>query len=209
MFIRSFLARQLGYPSGIFGLLLMKLLNQGNATMNDFTFQQLNLQSEDRVLEIGFGGGYLLQKIIDSQIPSHIAGIDPQVDVIDMGKKKFKRVIDQGNLDLQQASGENLPYEDNTLSKVCTVNTVYFWSNSQAVLKECDRVLQPKGKLIVCYNSPEFLEQTKLIQHGFIAYQPKDLESLMTDAGFIDVGTVTADAGKGKRVFYCTQAIAR
>jgi hypothetical protein len=31
MIIRRFLAKQLGHPSGIFGRLLMKLLNKGNA----------------------------------------------------------------------------------------------------------------------------------------------------------------------------------
>ena len=70
MIIRRFLAKKLGHPSGIFGRLLMKLLNKGNAGMNDFTFQQLDLLSGDAVLEIGFGGGYLLEKIIQSQLPS-------------------------------------------------------------------------------------------------------------------------------------------
>ncbi len=206
--IRAFLAKQLGYPSGIFGRLLMKLLNKGNADMNDFTFQQLDLQSGDAVLEIGFGGGYLLEKIIDSKIPSHIAGIDPQVDVITMGNQKFKTVIAKKALELQQASGESLPYGENTFTKICTVNTLYFWSNPQGVLEECCRVLQPQGKLIVCYNSPEFLEQTKLTQHGFTAYQPAELESLMASSGFFDVGTVKADAGTSNGIFYCASGLA-
>lgn len=206
--IRAFLAKQLGYPSGIFGRLLMKLLNKGNANMNDFTFQQLELQPGDAVLEIGFGGGYLLEKIIDSQIPSPIAGIDPQMDVVKMGNKKFSQAISEGTLELQQASGENLPYEDNTFTKICTVNTLYFWSNPQAVLKESHRLLQPQGKLIVCYNSPEFLEQAKLTHYGFTAYQPAELESLLVNAGFVDVATATADGGMGNGVFYCTCAIA-
>ena len=202
--IRAFLAKQLGYPSGIFGRLLMKLLNKGNADMNDFTFQQLDLQSRDVVLEIGFGGGYLLAKMIDSQIPERIVGIDPQLDVIKIGKKKFKTAISQGDIELQQASGESLPYGENTFTKICTVNTLYFWSDPQRFLEECDRVLQPQGKLIICYNSPEFLEQSKLTQHGFTAYQPEDLESLMGNAGFVDVSTVTADGGTGNGIFYGT-----
>ncbi len=202
--IRGFLAKQLGYPSGIFGRLLMKLLNKGNASMNDFTFQQLDLQGEDAVLEIGFGGGYLLEKIINSQIPSRIVGIDPQVDVINMGKKKFQQAIAQEDLELQQASGESLPYDNDTFNKICTVNTIYFWSNPQQVLVECHRVLQSPGKLIVCYNSAEFLEQAKLTQHGFTAYQPEELESLMANSGFVDVSTVTADGGTGNGIFNCT-----
>ena len=212
--IRAFLAKQLGYPSGIFGRLLMKLLNKGNADMNDFTFQQLDLQSGDAVLEIGFGGGYLLEKMIDSQIPSRIVGIDPQLDVIKMGNKKFEKAmsstsfaIAQRDLELQQASGESLPYGENTFTKICTVNTVYFWSNPQKVLAECDRILQPQGKLIICYNSPEFLEQTKLTQYGFTAYQPAELESLMVNAGLVDVSTVKADGGTSNGIFYCTSGL--
>ena len=205
--IRAFLAKQLGYPSGFFGRLIMKLLNKGNAAMNDFTFQQLDLQSEDTVLEIGFGGGYLLEKIINSNIPNHIAGIDPQLDVIKMGQKKFQQAINQGDLELKRASGESLPYEDNTFTKICTVNTVYFWSVPQTVLKEFHRVLQPRGKLIICYNSPEFLEQAKLTQHGFTAYQPEELESLLINHGFVNVSTVMADGGVGNGVFYCTSGL--
>ena len=126
-----------------------------------------------------------------------------------MGKQKFDTAIAQKNLKLQQASGENLPYDSNTFTKACTVNTVYFWSDPQAVLAECDRVLQPQGKLIICYNSPEFLAQIKLTQHGFTAYQPQALETLMTDAGFVDVNTVTADGGKSNRISYSTSGLVR
>lgn len=202
--IRTFLAKQLGYPSGIFGRLLIKLLNKGNATMNDFTFQQLDLQSGDAVLEIGFGGGYLFEKIIDSQIPGRIAGIDPQLDVIKMGNKKFSQAITQGGLELQQANGESLPYGENTFNKICTVNTVYFWSNPQTILAECARVLQPPGKLVICYNSPAFLEQAKLTNHGFKTYEPEALERLMGSSGFIDISTISANGGTSNGLFYCT-----
>ena len=207
--IRAFLAKQLGHPSGIFGRLLMRLLNKGNATMNDFAFQQLDLKPNDNVLEIGFGGGYLLEQIIASQIPSRIAGIDPQLDVIDMGQKKFAPAVARGYLELKQASGESLPWDENTFNKICTVNTVYFWSDTQAVLAQCRRLLIPRGKLVVCYNSPQLLERTKLIEHGFTAYRPQDLESLMIDAGFNDVTTLTADGGTGNGMFYCTSGFAR
>lgn len=204
MVIRSFLAKQLGSPSGIFGRLLMKLLNRGNAKMNDVTFEQLNLQSEDSVLEIGFGGGYLLNKIAVSQIPNFIAGIDPQIDVLQMGNNKFKRPIERGYVELKQASGESLPYGEGTFNKICTVNTIYFWSEPQSVLNECSRVLQPKGKLVICYNSTAFLEQNKLTQHGFKTYEPEELESLMQNSGFTSILTISTNSGVSNGLFYCT-----
>ncbi len=202
--MRSFLAKQLGYPSGIFGRLVMKLLNRSNARMNDVTFEQLDLQSGDSVLEIGFGGGYLLKKIATSQISKCIAGIDPQVDVLQMGNKKFKQQIAEGYIELKQAGGANLPYEDRTFHKICTVNTIYFWPDPKSVLDECHRVLQPNGKLVICYNSPGFLEQTKLTQHGFKTYEPEELELLMQDSGLTKISTISAEGATGKGLFYCS-----
>ena len=202
-FIRSFLAKQLAHPSGVFGRFLMRFLNRENATMNDLTIEQLHLQQGDYLLEIGFGGGYLLDKVAASQIPYCIAGIDPSVDVVQIAKQKFKRQIEQGYIELKQASAESLPYGDRFFNKICTVNTIYFWSNPRSVLDECHRVLKPHGQLVICYNSPAFLAQTKLTQHGFIAYEVKELESLMQNSGFTDIFSISSQSIENG-LFYCT-----
>ena len=207
MFIRSFLAKQLGSPTGIFGRLVMRLLNRDNAIMNDFALEQIALQPGERVLEIGFGGGYLIDRMATSKIPSFIAGVDPAIDVIQMGSKKFRSHIEQGYIELKQARGESVPYSGNSFNKICTVNTIYFWSNPQLVLAECDRLLKPQGKLVICYNSPAFLAQTKLIQYGFTAYEPQELESLMANAGLINISTISADGGTSNGIFYCTSGL--
>ena len=204
MVIRSFLAKQLGYPSGFFGRLVMKLLNKSNAEMNDITFTKLNIQPGDFILEIGFGGGYLLDKIATSQIPSLIAAIDPTIDVIKMGNKKFKHQIKQKYLELKQATAESLHDNNRYFDKICTVNTIYFWSDPKLVLDECNRVLKLNGKLVICYNSPVFLEKTKLTQPGFKTYEPENLELLMQSSGFTDISTISADGGTSNEVFYCT-----
>lgn len=60
MSIAKFLARELGNPSTIMGrLYLAPMWNRRNAALNNTAFEHLELQSHDRVLEIGFGGGYL------------------------------------------------------------------------------------------------------------------------------------------------------
>ena len=204
MVIRSFLAKQLGYPSGFLGQLVMKLLNKSNAPMNDVTFTQLNMQPGDFILEIGFGGGYLLDKIVTSQVPSLIAGIDPKIDVIKMANKKFKPQIAEKYIHIKQASAESLPYNDRYFNKICTVNTIYFWSDPKLVLHECNRVLKLNGKLVICYNSPAFLEKSKLTQYGFKTYEPQNLELLMQSSGFTDISTISADGGTSNELFYCT-----
>lgn len=71
-------------------------------------------------------------------------------------------------------------------------------------MKECDRVLKLNGKLIICYNSRDFIEQTKLTQHGFKTYEPDELKLLLHDCGFVNVSTVSANGGAANAKFYCT-----
>ena len=206
MVIKSFLAKQLGNPSGIFGRFLMKLLNRENAEMNDLALEQLNLQPEDYVLEIGFGGGYLMDKIAATQIPSCIVGIDPSIDSLQVGKKKFNEQITQGYIEVKQASAESLPCCHRYFNKVCTVNTIYFWSDAKSVLQECYRVLKQGGKLVICYNSKAFLEQTELTKYGFTAYEVEDVELLMQDSGFTEIATTSAHSA-GNGLFHCTSGM--
>ena len=207
--IRSFIARQLGYPSGFFGRLVMRLLNRSNAVMNDVVVTQLSLQPQDELLEIGFGGGYLLAKIIASEIPKLVVGIDPQVDVIRLGQRKFKFALERGIVKLEQACGENIPYGDRSFDKICTVNTIYFWTDPIRVLSECYRTLKPNSKLVICYNSAAFIERQKLTQHGFKTYSPAKLERLMEDTGFVELNTISAEGGTGNDLFYCTVGTAQ
>lgn len=67
--IAKLMARQLGHPSGLVGrLILGPLWNRRNAALNDVAFDHLALRPHDRVLEVGFGGGYLIGRIVGGGI---------------------------------------------------------------------------------------------------------------------------------------------
>jgi len=62
--ISRIIASQLGKPSGIFANFAGLIWNRRNATLNNTVFDLLALRPTDRVLEIGFGGGYLLNRMM-------------------------------------------------------------------------------------------------------------------------------------------------
>ncbi|NJO21314.1 MAG: class I SAM-dependent methyltransferase, partial [Spirulinaceae cyanobacterium RM2_2_10] len=100
-------------------------------------------------------------------------------------------------------SAEAIPGADHQFAAVVTVNTLYFWSDADRVLRECARVLQPGGRLAIAYASRAFLEQRQMTEHGFTAYDPPDLEHRLQTLGFTAVQTVTGEsAGNGQ--FFCT-----
>ena len=63
----NLLTKQLGSPSEVLGqLVFAPLWNRRNVALNDVTLRHLNLQSSDHVLEVGFGRGYLLGKMLSA-----------------------------------------------------------------------------------------------------------------------------------------------
>jgi len=108
------------------GAVIRLLMNRHNALMNAFAVRQLKLEPSDRVLEIGFGGGGALPSLMDAA--AFIAGVDRSDDVIGWAKRRFSRQIRTGRADFRQGDVESLPFNTAAFDKVCTVNTVYFWS---------------------------------------------------------------------------------
>jgi len=57
MSLLQFMAGQARKPSGFIGSVLGRMLNKFSADMNRHSVALMELVPEDRVLEVGFGGG--------------------------------------------------------------------------------------------------------------------------------------------------------
>ena len=69
MAISKHLENQLGNPTGIFSTLAAWMWNRRNAALNDTVLELLALEPTDRVLDIDFGGGYLLDRMAKREDP--------------------------------------------------------------------------------------------------------------------------------------------
>lgn len=197
------MAKQLGHPSGIWGRLLLRLLNRENAGMHQLAFEQLAIRQGDLILEIGFGGGSLLARILETGLPEKVVGIDYAEDALKITQQKLRRYMRSGQLTLQQGNASNLPFPDQHFDHICTVNTLYFLPDAQAVFRECYRVLMPEGTVVICYNTKALLEAQGLIQQGFKGYEVEAVENLLDQIGFQSIQTIS---GKdfSNRQYYCT-----
>jgi ubiquinone/menaquinone biosynthesis C-methylase UbiE len=115
-------------------------------------------------------------------------------------------MINQGNVELHLADAVTLPFSDRHFNRICTVNTLYFWSDVPQVLIECSRVLILSGKLVIGYTSKTYLEQQKLSQYGFAAYEVAEVEKMMRAAGFTDIKTALGSSDRHQE-FFCTSGI--
>jgi SAM-dependent methyltransferase len=98
----QFVARQLGHPSGLIGRwLLGPLWNRRNRPLNDVSLAQLALRVDDRVLEVGFGGGYLLRRMSAVVTDGFISGVDISATLVEQGQARYRALIQAGRMDLK------------------------------------------------------------------------------------------------------------
>lgn len=206
--IQSFFSRQLARPSGLFGrLFTARWLEKANAGMNALTLECLALTPEDRLLEIGFGSGYLLERVLAAQSCAGVAGLDVSREMVDRAKRRFRRDIKAGGAVIRQGDIEAMPFADGEFTALCSVNTLYFWPDPARALAECSRVLQPGARLALCFNAKHELEQWPGHVHGFRLYDLGEVQRLIAAAGFTEIATRTGqDAAQGE--FYCVTAVA-
>ncbi len=174
--------------------------------MNQLTLAQLEIEPGDRILEVGFGGGDLLTRILITNKPKLVAGIDRSPEMFRRASRLLKNHIRDEKLDLRCADVESLPFPTSAFTKVCSVNTLYFWPSPARALDECRRVLQPQGRLLICFNSKQDMEAWPIHQHGFRLYELDEVKELLGNAGFEKFDVVSGqDAHQG--LFYCISAM--
>lgn len=105
MFAKA-LSEQLGKPSWLTAWLAAEIWNRRNRVLNLATLQVLDLQPSDQVLEIGFGGGYLLSQILIQLQDGWLSGVDVSKSMVALGKRRFQREIQTRKVRLDCASAE-------------------------------------------------------------------------------------------------------
>jgi ubiquinone/menaquinone biosynthesis C-methylase UbiE len=185
---KKFLAAQLRQPSGLFGKIVMgDFLDRHNEKMNNFAVEMLDLKQTDRVLDIGFGGGVTIERMLKTIDTGKIYGVDFSREMVDKAKQKFKLAIESDKVSIEFADVRALPFEENTFDKVCTVNTIYFWDEPLASLQEIKRVMKDGGRLVVGIRSADKMKDLPVTQYNFRLYDPAGVRDLLLEAGFTDI----------------------
>ncbi|MCB0043188.1 MAG: methyltransferase domain-containing protein [Anaerolineae bacterium] len=190
MQLSQFLAGQLGNPSRLFGGLAGSVWNRRNAALNDTVLELLALQPADRVLDVGFGGGYLLDRMSRVVDDGWLAGVDISPAIVAAAQKRYRAKVNAGMLGLACAAADALPFPDEHFTKVCSVNSIFYWHDVEQGLREIARVLVKGGHLVLCFTSMASLEQKGFARHIDLV-EPTTLDEIMRAIGLRDIRTST------------------
>ncbi len=169
------------------------MLDRTARAMNRLTFEQLEISGRERVLEVGFGGGDLIEWML-AATEAEIVAVDISEAMLKRARRRFRKALGQKRLALLAGSAEALPLGDRSVDKACSVNSLYFWPNPTAAMAEFARVLRPGGRLVLCFQAPEAVRAWPGYVYGFRAYGADEVAALMQSAGFGPVRIATGEA---------------
>lgn len=178
-------ARQLANPNGLLGPFIGKLMNRYNAKMNAYALQQLEAAADDRILEIGFGGGVNLPSLLEDA--AFVAGVDRSPSVVRRANARFVQAVTEAKAVFREANVESLPFESASFNKACTVNTIYFWPSLEKGFAEIHRVLAPGGRLVVGFLPKEWMDRGGFPPDIFTSRSPDEVTTALGNAGFQQV----------------------
>ncbi|HEY0627039.1 MAG TPA: class I SAM-dependent methyltransferase [Allosphingosinicella sp.] len=182
--IQRYLAYQFARPRGLAGRWIFgSWLDRVNQGMNALALDLLRVQPVDRILEVGFGGGALFASILDRN-PAEAIGVDPSKQMVARGRRRFRGAIARGRAEISLGPVEKLPVESRLIDKACSLNTIYFWTDPEAGMRELARVIRPGGTLILGFEAPETLRAWPGHRYGFTVYEPAEVVRLAEEAGF-------------------------
>jgi len=184
------MAKHLGNPEGEIGKAVTANLNKTNAGAYSAAFQQLGAVSGDRIIEIGFGNGREIPRVLSLADGLTYFGLDISETMIADATAYNSERIQRGQVTLACGTSAKIPADANAFTKALALNTIYFWADPITDLKELRRVLQPGGRLVLGANAP-WSAVGPVFQHGFRHYEKPAIEDLLTRAGFTKIAIDT------------------
>jgi len=182
----TFTTRQFGNPSGLFGRFIGNGMAKRNIYDAQWTVSLLDIQPQQRVLEIGFGPGVSTQIVAEKASQGFVAGIDHSQTMIQAASQRNAKAIQTGRMELKQGEVGSLPYPDESFDIVLSLHSIYFWQNPVECLREIKRVLRPDGRLAITIQPKDKWVQN-VDDKVMTLYFGKDLASMFSEAGYRNV----------------------
>lgn len=180
----EFIAAQLRKPSGDFAANVGEKMNLVNEALYDLTAETMQLQNNERLLEIGFGTGAFFKKLYGHADNLKVSGIDFSEEMVGMAEANNGKAIDTGTLNIKWGKSEDIPFPNSTFDKVFCNMVIYFWDQPDKHLREVHRVLKPEGMFYTGIRSRESMLVFPFVEHGFNLYEAEQWKGMLAENGF-------------------------
>ena len=179
------LGTQLRHPSGVIGSLVGWFMAIANDEPNRLAIDALDLQRDDRVLEVGFGPGWGLRTISARTPDGQVFGVDLSDRMLRQAANMNQAAIARGQVVLSRGPFSPLPWIDSTFNKILLVNVAYFFDSNGEDIAEIYRVLRLGGRAAIYVTSRETMSKWPFSgPETHRIYDRNELLNLLESAGF-------------------------
>ena len=153
-----------------------------NRERNIWAVGLLDVQPHDRVLEIGFGPGIAIQELARHATSGFVVGIDHSDVMVRQATRRNAAAVRAGRVELRLGTAEDLPEFDAPFDGILAVNSLLFWDDPVARLKDLHHLLRPGGQIAIVYQ-PRGPDSTNEVA----ARTGEEIAAHFATAGFTDV----------------------
>ena len=154
-----------------------------NEEMRAEAIELLDIEPDDRVLDIGCGTGFATEGLLERV--EQVYGLDQSPHQLEKAYAKFGKR--DGPVSFHLGDAERLPFQDDTFDVVWSSGSIEYWPNPVDALRECRRVAKPGGQvLVVGPNYPNSSVFQRLADAIMLFYDESEADRMFRDAGFTE-----------------------
>ena len=172
-------------PSGWLGKLMYRK-PVGHYGFFRVAIEKLQLQPEDVFLEVGCGGGVLLDMVL--QTIQMACGIDHSPDMVELARQKNAQAMSRGRAGIVQGNVQALPWDEHCFTCAAGVEMLCFIEDPPLALGGLYRVLKPGGHLVFVTAAQPESALSKLLFAPWLRrlrfHAHDELASMLRGAGF-------------------------
>ncbi len=173
-------------PHGEGGVETIKNMNENHQPISEFAFKCVDVGTNDRILDIGCGGGVDIEKFL-KLTDNNVDGIDYSDVSVKESAKRNQKAIGDKRCRIIQADVSKMPIDDEVYDLVSAFETIYFWPDIENTFKEVLRIIKPGGQFMIAQgtdgNHPDDEKWLNSVE-GMTVYTASELEKYLLNAGF-------------------------
>jgi len=98
-------------PEGMEGAEMLERMNQSHYEVTGWALCYWEIQEDDRILDIGCGGGATLHRMAEKVTSGHVTGVDYSDVSVETSRRNNEKNISSGKMDVLEGSVEIFPLQ--------------------------------------------------------------------------------------------------
>ena len=191
----GFIGNQFRKPSGLVGRVISRIMVKGNSHEYDRLIPELDINKNDRLLEIGYGHGMGVERIA-SYYDCNVSGIDFSELMFREASKRNRKHIQNKRVELYFGNFLTSELAQNQYDKVFCLNVIYFWDELDKPFSRIKSILKDGGLLCMYMAHRDLLNKVKFTKDGiFNKYDIAEVVDKLRFAGFKEISYNLENSG--------------